>query len=94
MGLYLTGLLIDCTAVLAVGSYYLYYIIKKKEPDEPRHYFWIVMASISAVVVASIYYVYIGNLTTASVLAWVMAVPVIITCIFIVLIIIFRPNWN
>lgn len=94
MGLYLTGLLIDCTAVLAVGSYYLYYIIRKKEPDEPRHYFWIVMASISAVVVASIYYVYIGNLTTASVLAWVMAVPVIITCIFIVLIIIFRPNWN
>lgn len=94
MEIYLTGLLIDCTAVLAVGSYYLYYLIRKKEPDEPRHYFWIVMASISAVVVASIYYVYIGNLTTASVLAWVMAVPVIITCIFIVLIIIFRPNWN
>lgn len=94
MGLYLTGLLIDFTAVLAVGSYYLYYMISKKEPDEPRHYFWIVMASISAVVIASIYYIYIEDLTTASILAWVMAVPIVITAIFIVLIIIFRPNWN
>lgn len=94
MGLYLTGLLIDCTAVLAVGSYYLYYIISKKEPEEPRHYFWIVMASISAVMITSLYYMYIGNLATASALAWVMAAPIIITAIFIVLIIIFRPNWN
>lgn len=94
MGLYLTGLLIDCTAVLAVGSYYLYYIIKKKEPEEPRHYFWIVMASVSAVMLASGYYIHIGNLTTASVLVWVMAVPIIVTSVFILLIIIFRPNWN
>lgn len=94
MGLYLTGLLIDCTAVLAVGSYYLYYIVMKREPDEPRHYFWIVMVSISVMIMASIYYLYTGDLTTASILAWVMAVPVVITAIFIVLIIIFRPNWN
>ncbi|MBO9614718.1 MAG: hypothetical protein J7619_18600 [Dyadobacter sp.] len=94
MGLYLTGLLIDCTAVMAVGSYYLYYMISKKEPAEPRHYFWIVMASISLVMFASLYYIYAGDLTTASILAWVMAVPVVITAIFIILIIIFRPNWN
>lgn len=94
MALYLTGLLIDCTAILAVGSYYLYYIIRKKEPAEPRHYFWIVLISISLIAVVSLYYMYIGNLNTASILAWVMAVPVVITSIFIVLIIIFRPNWN
>jgi presenilin-like A22 family membrane protease len=94
MGLYLTGLLIDCSAVMAVGSYYLYYVIKKKEPEEPRHYFWIVMTSISLVVIASLYYIYTGDLTTATILAWVMAVPVVITAIFILLIIIFRPNWN
>jgi hypothetical protein len=94
MALYLTGLLIDCTAVLAVGSYYLYYIIRKKEPAEPRYYFWIVLTSISLIAVASLYYMYVGDLNTASLLAWVMAVPVIITSIFIVLIIIFRPNWN
>lgn len=94
MELYLTGLLIDCTAVLAVGSYYLYYIISKKEPEEPRYYFWIVMLSIIIVMLASIYYIYIGDLDTASSLAWIMAVPVIVTAIFILLIIIFRPNWN
>lgn len=94
MGVYLTGLLIDCTAVLAVGGYYLYYIIKKKEPEEPRHYYWIVMASISAATVASVYYIYMGDLATASALAWLMAMPVIITAIFILLIIIFKPNWN
>ncbi len=94
MALYLTGLLIDCTAVLVVGSYYLYYIIRKKEPVEPRYYFWIVLTSISLAVLVSLYYMYVGNLNTASLLAWVMAVPVIITSIFILLIIIFRPNWN
>ena len=94
MALYLTGLLIDCTAILAVGSYYLYYIIRKKEPAEPRHYFWIVLISIGLIAIISLYYMYIGNLDTASILAWVMAVPVIVTTIFILLIIIFRPNWN
>ncbi|SEJ81768.1 hypothetical protein SAMN05216327_121103 [Dyadobacter sp. SG02] len=94
MGLYLTGLLINCAALLAVGGYYLYYIITKKEPEEPRHYFWMVLASIGVATIASLYYIYIGNLTTASILAWVMAVPVIITAIFIILIIIFRPDWN
>jgi hypothetical protein len=94
MALYLTGLLIDCTAILAVGSYYLYYIIRKKEPAEPRHYFWIVLISIGLIAITSLYYVYIGNLNTASILAWVMAVPVLVTCVFILPIIIFRPNWN
>ncbi|WP_353720681.1 hypothetical protein [Dyadobacter sp. 676] len=94
MRLYLIGFLIDCIALLAVCGYYLYYIIRKKEPEEPRHYFWIVILSIGAAVAGSLYFLLNDNLDTASILVWVMAVPVLITTLFILLIIIFRPNWN
>ncbi|SDD81673.1 hypothetical protein SAMN04487996_102260 [Dyadobacter soli] len=94
MKIYLTGLLIDCAVILAVGCYYLYYVIRKKEPEEPRHYFWIVMASIGAVILVSLFFIYTGDLTTASVMVWLMAVPLIVTVIFILLLIIFRPNWR
>ena len=46
MTLYLTGLLIDCTAVLAVGGYYLYCIIMKRETEDPRVYIRIVLSAL------------------------------------------------
>ncbi|GGM86920.1 hypothetical protein GCM10010967_19150 [Dyadobacter beijingensis] len=94
MALYLTGLLIDCAAVLAVGGYFLYYIIRKKELEDPSLHFWIVIVSISAAIIASLYFICINDLTTASILAWVMAIPVMITALFILLIALFRPDWN
>ncbi|MCF0068909.1 hypothetical protein LZD49_00410 [Dyadobacter sp. CY261] len=94
MTLYLTGILIDCTAILATGGYYIYCIVKSKELDEPRHYYWIIIVSIGGVLAASLYYVCMSDLTTASILAWVMAVPVTVTTLFILLIIIFRPDWK
>lgn len=94
MTLYLTGFIIDSTAVLALAGYYLYYVITKKELEEPRHYFWLVWGLITTIIVVSIFFVWFGDLTLASVLVWLMAVPVIVTSLFILLIIIFRPDWN
>lgn len=94
MTLYLTGFIIDSTAVLALTGYYLYYVIRKKEPEEPRHYFWLTSGLITSIIVASIFFIWFGDLTLASVLVWLMAVPVVITSLFILLIIIFRPDWN
>lgn len=94
MTLYLTGFIIDSTAVLALGVYYLYYVIRKKELEESRHYFWLVWGLITTIVIVSIFFVWFGDLTLASVLVWLMAVPVIVTSLFILLIIIFRPDWN
>lgn len=94
MAIYLTGLLIDCAAVLAVGGYYLYYALNGKEFLDPKHYYWIVMTLIGAAVVASLYFILIGDLDTASILVWLMAVPVIAAVLFIILIIIFRPDWH
>ena len=94
MSLYLTGLLIDCAAVLAVGGFYLYYAVRKREFVDPRIYFWLILSSISGSIVASGYFIWVDDLTTASILVWLMAVPVLVTCVFILLIIIFRPNWR
>jgi hypothetical protein len=94
MTIYLTGLLIDSAALLAVGGYYLYFVLTKKEFLDPKHYYWIVMTLIGAAVVASLYFILIGDLEMASILVWIMAVPVIAAVLFIILIIIFRPDWN
>lgn len=94
MAIYLTGLLIDCAAVLALGGYYLYYRFTKKELDEPAYYYGIVIGLITAVVVASLYFIWTGKLETASILVWLMAVPVIAAVLFIILLIIFRPDWR
>lgn len=94
MALYLTGIIIDCAAILATGGYYVYYSLSKRELREPKHYYWITIASISSILATSCYFFFAGNLTTASILAWVMAVPIVVTLLFILMIIIFRPNWN
>jgi hypothetical protein len=94
MEAYLIGFSIDCIAILALAGYYLFYVIRKKEHVGPKHYYGSVIVLIFTTCVVSIYYFFIGDLKVAAILAWIMAVPVLVTAVFILLIIIFRPDWR
>lgn len=94
MEAYLIGFSIDCIAILALAGYYLYYVIRKKEQVGPKHYYGSVIVLIFTTCLVSIYYFFTGDLKVAAILAWIMAVPVLVTTVFILLIIIFRPDWR
>lgn len=94
MQAFLIGFSIDCIAILALAGYYLYHAIRKEEQVGHKHYYWSVIFLITATSVVSVYYFFMGDLTVAAILAWLMAVPVLVTAVFILLIIIFRPDWR
>ncbi|CAG5068618.1 hypothetical protein DYBT9623_01350 [Dyadobacter sp. CECT 9623] len=93
MNTYLTGFVINCLAALVLSGYLLYLYLMKKPADG--------LGAIRSIVVliviecaVSIYCVRDGNLTLASVIVWVQAVAIIATTVFIILIIIFKPDWK
>lgn len=94
MTLYLTGFVIDTTAILLLTGYYVYHLIREKEFVEPKLYLWLVTGSILSITITSVFFLWSGNLALASTLVWLMAIPVVITSLFIVMIIVFRPDWN
>ncbi|KAA0993805.1 hypothetical protein [Dyadobacter aurulentus] len=93
MNMYLTGFAIDCLAILALSGYSAYNYFFKK-PITGLKYIKPVLFLIITECFVSAYFAHSGNLTLASVIVWVQAVAVIVTALFILLIIIFKPDWR
>jgi hypothetical protein len=93
MMVYLTGFSINCVAVLAAFAYFCY-ISRKNKDDQPPLLAKPVLILTALQTLISIYFACKGDLTTASIIVWLLAVPLILTSLFILLIIIFNPDWK
>ena len=91
--MYLTGFSIDCLAVFTLSGYLLYHHIQKK-PVQGLRAIRPIIFLIAAECIISAYFVCTGDLILASVIVWVQAVAIIVTFLFILLIIIFKPDWK
>jgi hypothetical protein len=93
MATYLTGFLINSVAIFILTGYFSYHYFQHRKPVGPAIVKPIVIIMILECLI-SLYFVYKGDLTLASIIVWVQAAPVLITSMFILLIIIFKPDWK
>jgi hypothetical protein len=96
MQTYFLGMTIDSLSLVMILGYMAYseFTGNKYMSRFEKRALIIVGTVIFLVIVVSGFLVWYGNLQPATILVWMSAVPLLVTAVFILLIILFKPGWR
>lgn len=93
---YLLGLTIDCLAFTLIVGYLVYSQLSRGKllSNFEKRALIIVGTALFLIIVVSFFLVRYDNLLPATIMIWMSAVPLLVTGVFILLIILFKPGWK
>jgi len=96
MQTYFLGLTIDSFSLMVILGYIAYseFTGGKLMSRFEKRALIIVGAALFLVIVVSGFLVWYDRLQIATIMVWMSAVPLIVTAVFILLIILFKPGWR